>query len=116
MTTTTPGAAPHTPTSEEFRQAHGSAEFAELRSTIRSFAFPVTALGLAWFGLYIALAMYAPGLYGTPVAGNINLGIVLGLLQFLSTFAITWAYVRYADRNIEPRSSALRERLENPHA
>lgn len=116
MTPTTPGAAPRTPTSEEFQRAHGSAEFAALRSTIRSFTFPVTTLGLAWFGLYIALAMYAPGLYGTPVAGNINLGIVLGLLQFLSTFAITWAYVRYADRTIEPLSSALRERLENPHA
>ncbi|KQB84904.1 DUF485 domain-containing protein [Corynebacterium oculi] len=115
MTTATSGAAPHTPTSEEFRRAQQSPEFLELRSKIRSFTFPITIAGLTWFVLYIVLAMYAPSLYATPVIGNINLGIVLGLLQFLTTFLITWAYVRYAERQIEPRSSALRESLEQPH-
>lgn len=116
MTTATSGAAPHTPTSEEFHRAQQSPEFQELRSKIRSFTFPITVAGLVWFALYIVLAMYAPGLYATPVVGNINLGIVLGLLQFATTFLITWAYVRYADRHIEPRSSALRESLEHPQA
>ncbi|KQB84840.1 DUF485 domain-containing protein [Corynebacterium lowii] len=114
MTVTTPGATPHTPTSEEFIEAQRSPEFQELRHAIRSFTFPLTIAGIVWFTAYISLAMYAPELYGMRLVGNINLGIVLGLGQFLSTFLITWAYVRYAERNIEPRSSALRHRLENP--
>ena len=43
---------------------------------------------------------------------NITLGLVLGLLQFVTTFAITAAYVRFANRTLDPRSTALRERLE----
>ncbi|MBC3184983.1 DUF485 domain-containing protein, partial [Corynebacterium sp. zg-331] len=102
---TTSGVAPHTPTSKEFRRAQQSPEFRELRSAIRSFTFPVTVAGLVWFALYIVMAMYTPGLYAIPVAGNINLGIVLGLLQFISTFLITWAYVRLPSFSGHPIST-----------
>jgi uncharacterized membrane protein (DUF485 family) len=37
---------------------------------------------------------------------------VFGLLQFLTTFAITWIYVVYANKNIEPQSAAIREAME----
>ncbi|GAA4960433.1 hypothetical protein GCM10023238_29450 [Streptomyces heliomycini] len=31
-----------------------------------------------------------------PVAGAVNLGMLAGLGQFLTTFLLTWAYVRHA--------------------
>jgi uncharacterized membrane protein (DUF485 family) len=44
--------------------------------------------------------------------GNINVGLIFGLLQFVSTFAITTMYVRWADREFDPRADVLRERIE----
>ena len=102
----------HTPTPEEFVEAQASPEFQELRKKQRGFAFPVTVAALVWFAVYVLLAMFAPGLYANKVWGNINVGIILGLLQFVTTFAITYAYVKFADREIEPRTAALRDRLE----
>ncbi|MGO3510032.1 MAG: DUF485 domain-containing protein, partial [Glutamicibacter arilaitensis] len=42
----------------------------------------------------------------------INMGIVLGLLQFVSTFAITAAYVSFSNKKLDPKASKIRERLE----
>ena len=102
----------HTPTAEEFIATQESAEFQELRSKRRSFTFPITIAALVWFIAYVILAMFAPDLYANKVWGNINLGLILGLLQFVTTFVITYAYVKDADRELEPRAEAIRDRLE----
>jgi uncharacterized membrane protein (DUF485 family) len=52
----------------------------------------------------------------TKVVGNFNIGIIFGLLQFVSTFAITMWYVRWADREFDPTADALRERIEGGDA
>jgi len=44
--------------------------------------------------------------------GNITVGLIFGLLQFVSTFAITWWYVRFTARRFDPLSEQLREELE----
>ena len=49
---------------------------------------------------------------GTEIGGGFTIGIVFGLLQFLTTFVITWVYVRYANKNIEPQAAAIREAME----
>jgi uncharacterized membrane protein (DUF485 family) len=46
------------------------------------------------------------------LAGNITVGLVIGLLQFVSTFAITTVYVRYANRRLDPAGAKLREMIE----
>lgn len=102
----------HTPTAEEFIAAQKSPEFQELRSKQRGFTFPLAILGIAWFVVYVLLAMYAPNFIAAKVFGNVNVGILMGIGQFVTTFAITWAYVKYADKNLEPRSRAIREALE----
>lgn len=102
----------HTPTAEEFITAQSSPEFQELRSKQRGFTFPLAIFGIAWFVIYVLLAMYAPTFMSTRVFGNVNIAILLGVAQFVTTFAITWAYVKYADKNLEPRSRAIRESLE----
>ncbi|MEO6880171.1 MAG: DUF485 domain-containing protein, partial [Mycobacteriaceae bacterium] len=39
-------------------------------------------------------------------------GLLFGLGQFVSTFVITGLYVRFANKEIDPRSEALRAKLE----
>ena len=37
---------------------------------------------------------------------------MFGLLQFVSTFLITFLYVRFADRKLDPLASQLRSEIE----
>jgi uncharacterized membrane protein (DUF485 family) len=46
------------------------------------------------------------------VWGDINIGLIIGLGQFLSTFLITFLYVRFANRELDPRAEAIRNELE----
>jgi len=89
-----------------------SPEFDQLRSKFRKFVFPLTALFLAWYFLYVLLSSFAVDFMSTKVFGEINVGLIFGLLQFVSTFAITIIYVRWADRHFDPAAEALRERVE----
>lgn len=91
-----------------------SPEFRELRARFRRFVFPMTVLFLAWYFTYVLLAAYAPGFMGIGIVGDINVGLVLGLGQFLSTFVITWLYVRWADRKFDTSAAELRARIEGP--
>lgn len=88
-------------------------EFQELRRRLRRFVFPMTALFLTWYLLYVLMATYAVGFMSIKLWGNINVGLVFGLLQFVSTFAITAAYVRFADRKLDPLSAQMRGEIES---
>jgi uncharacterized membrane protein (DUF485 family) len=48
----------------------------------------------------------------TKVWGNINLGLILGLGQFLTTFLITGLYIRFAHRELDPRAEAIRNEMD----
>ncbi len=96
----------------DFPAAQRSPEFQELRKTHRGFVFPLAVVFLVWYLLYVVLAMYVPQLFAIQVVGNVNLGVILGLLQFVTTFAITGAYVSFANRKLDPKATAIRERLE----
>ena len=93
-------------------QVQQSADFVELKRRLRRFVFPMTLAFLGWYLLYVVLADYAHGFMSTKLWGNINVGLVLGLLQFASTFLITFLYVRHADRELDPLATEIRERLE----
>ena len=95
-----------------YEEVQDSDEFVELRRRFRRFVFPLTAGFLAWYFLYAVLSAYAHDFMATKVVGNINIGVVFGLLQFVSTFVITTWYVRWADREFDPTADALRERIE----
>ncbi|MFI9365717.1 DUF485 domain-containing protein [Kitasatospora sp. NPDC053057] len=100
---------PITTTATEVQLIDDSEEFRTLRRSFRSFAFPVTIGFVLWYLLYVLLSCYAPGLMGTRVLGHINVALVLGLLQFVTTFVIAGWYARYADRRIDPPAAAIRE-------
>ncbi|GAP79817.1 MULTISPECIES: DUF485 domain-containing protein [Brachybacterium] len=109
-----PGAAP-SPTPEQFQAVQKSEEFGRLRSSFRSFAIPMTIAFLVWYFAYVLLSTYAEGLMSTPVLGNLNLGLLMGISQFLMTFLITWLYIRHANRNLDPIAEKLRDELEGEH-
>ena len=89
--------------------------FAELRRRFRSFVLPVTVGFLAWYFLYVLLANYAQDFMSTKLVGNINVALVFGLLQFVSTFAIAWWYARRASRDFDPIADELRHEFEAAH-
>jgi uncharacterized membrane protein (DUF485 family) len=99
-------------TPEEYLAAQSSPEFIELKRRFRRFAFPMTVAFLTWYLAYVLLSTYAPDFMATPVIGDVNLGILLGLAQFVSTFVITHLYVWHADRWTDPIADEMRERLE----
>jgi uncharacterized membrane protein (DUF485 family) len=102
-------AAPAVPTgAPDFTAIHDSAEFAALRRRFRWFVFPVTALFFLWYLTYVLLAAYARGFMSQRLFGLVTVGLVFGLLQFVSTAVITVAYVRYARRHLDPRAAAIR--------
>lgn len=96
---------------DRFIAVQQSPEFAELRKKFRGFVFPITAFFLAWYFLFVLLSIYAPGFMGTKVLGNINIGLLMGLGQFVTTFAITFIYARWANREFDPRADAIGARL-----
>lgn len=89
-----------------------SAEFSELRRRLRNFVFPMTVAFLLWYLLYVLLSDYAHEFMGTKVIGNINIGLIFGLLQFVSTFVITSMYVRHANKKLDPISEKIRNDVE----
>ena len=79
-----------------------SPEFQKLRRTHRSFVFPVLAVCLAWYFVYVLLASYAHDFMSTRVFGSINVAMLLGLAQVVTTFAVTMWYVRFAGKHFDP--------------
>ena len=114
MSSTTPGAGAATPPPDiDFMRAQQDPRFQRLRRSQRRFIFPMTLVFLVWYLAYALTAMYAPEFMSQRVFGYVNVGIVWGLLQFLSTFVITGCYVVYANRVLDPQAVALREEMES---
>ncbi|MEV5958713.1 DUF485 domain-containing protein [Streptomyces sp. NPDC051987] len=79
-----------------YLEVQRSAAFQEVRSRYRRFVVPGVAVFLTWYVAYVVTAVTAPGLMARPVAGAVNVAMVAGLGQFLTTFLLTWAYARHA--------------------
>jgi uncharacterized membrane protein (DUF485 family) len=88
-------------------------DFDALRRSYRNFAFPATIAFMAWYITYVIANNWARGFMDTQVIGNINVAVVFGLLQFLSTFLIAYLYARHANRALDPLATRLRERFES---
>ena len=95
-----------------YRDVQLSPDFSELRRRFRRFVFPMTGLFLVWYFVYVLLADYAHGFMSHKVGGNITVALLFGLGQFVSTFAITMIYVRWADKEIDPAAEQMRTLIE----
>ena len=113
MSTTPHHGAPDSPVGvDPYIRLQQTEEFQELRTRFRRFVFPMTAFFLAWYFLYVLAAIFAPEFMSRRVVGSINIGLIFGLLQFVTTFAITFTYARWANREFDPRAEALGQRME----
>ncbi|RSM47731.1 DUF485 domain-containing protein [Actinoplanes sp. ATCC 53533] len=99
-----------TPT-EKYLEVQASDEFAQLRRRLRNFVFPMTVAFFLWYALYVLLSAYARGFMSVKLIGNINVALLLGLLQFVSTFLIAWYYSRFAAKQIDPIADKIRDEL-----
>lgn len=97
----------HDHVTDVYDAMHKSADFQELRKRYRSFAVPWTVAFVAWYGLYVIMSNWATEFMDTRVVGNINVALIFGLLQFLSTFAIAALYARHAQRRFDPLAAKL---------
>jgi uncharacterized membrane protein (DUF485 family) len=104
---------PPSHTSQQFLDMQASPEFQELRTRLRRFVFPMTAFFLVWYATYVLLGAFAHDFMAIEVFGNVNVGLLIGLGQFLTTFIITGMYVRFANRELDPRAAAIRTEMED---
>jgi len=91
-------AARHDPVYDELVQ---TAEFKELRRRMAVFLIPATAVFLGWYLLYVLMSNWAHDFMSEKVVGHINVALVFGLLQFVSTFVIAWLYARYMNTRVD---------------
>jgi uncharacterized membrane protein (DUF485 family) len=103
---------PDAAASVDFKGVQSTEQFQELRKRHRSFVFPMAVAFLLWYFAYVLLADYGVDFMSTKVWGNINVGLILGLLQFVSTFAITGWYVSYSNRRLDPIAAEIRNEIE----
>ena len=97
---------------QDYLAVRASPEFQELRNMLRRFVFPMSAVFLVWYFAYVLLGAFAHDFMAIKVWGNINVGLLIGLGQFASTFVITGIYVRFASRELDPRTEAIRAKRE----
>lgn len=93
---------------ERYAPVAGHAMFQVLRRRYRRAAALVGTLCLAWYFGYVGLSAFARGFMARPVAGEVNVALLLGVLQFVSTFALAGGYVAYARRRLDPLAGELR--------
>jgi uncharacterized membrane protein (DUF485 family) len=103
---------PRTPREQLYIEVQRSEKFQELRRKFRRFVFPMTAVFLGWYLLYVIASGWARDFMGHKLWGNINVAYVFGLLQFVSTFLIAWLYSRYMNRHVDPRADEIRKEIE----
>jgi uncharacterized membrane protein (DUF485 family) len=92
-----------------YDRLHETAEFTELRRRYRGFVIPATIAFLAWYLLYVVMSNWAPGFMNTQVWGNINVALIFGLLQFVTTFGLAWMYSRYSNAKLDPLARDLEQ-------
>jgi uncharacterized membrane protein (DUF485 family) len=97
---------------ELYNRIAQESDFIELRRRYQRFAFPATIGFMVWYLTYIICNNWARDFMDTIVVGNINVALVFGLLQFVSTFAIAYFYARHANKSLDPLATELRDEFE----
>lgn len=105
---------PHDPMQEQaarhdpiYDHLHQEPDFVELRRRYRSFVFPATVAFLVWYLLYVVMSNWAHDFMSTEIVGHINVALVFGLLQFLTTFLLAWLYSRFSNAQLDPLARKL---------
>lgn len=100
------------PSGIDYIAVEDSAAFKRLKRSRRSFVFPLAAAFLIWYFVYVLLSSFAIEFMLQKVWGDITVGLLFGLGQFVTTFVITMAYVSFANRKLDPQAERIRAQLE----
>ena len=90
-----------------------SAEFKELVEERRKFLVPATIVFLVGAIGYLLLAAFVPSVMSWQIVDGLTFAWVAAVSQVLLTWVLTWAYLRKADHDLEPReqrAAAVAER------
>ncbi|WP_159940334.1 MULTISPECIES: DUF485 domain-containing protein [unclassified Nocardiopsis] len=96
---------------EAYVAMHSDPRFVELKKRLYSFVFPMSIAFMAWYLLYVLMSAFGRGFMGTVLFGNVNVALVFGILQFVSTFGIAVLYTNYARRKLDAEAVELRDEL-----
>jgi uncharacterized membrane protein (DUF485 family) len=96
----------------DYQEVERSRKFTLLKRRHRRFVFPLALAFLVWYFVYVLLADYAHDFMATKAIGNVTVGLLFGLGQFVTTFAITTWYVSFANRKLDPLADEVRSELE----
>ena len=71
-------------------------------------ALALTAAMLVVYFGFILLIAFAKDFMGRTITDGLTVGMALGVLVILATWALTWTYVLWANRVYEPALARLR--------
>jgi uncharacterized membrane protein (DUF485 family) len=87
-----------------------SPEFRELTARRHRTIALLATITFVTFGVYLGLAVFATGFMGTTVLGGVPIAWFAAMSQVLLTWAVTWTYLRKADRVFAPLEQRVAER------
>ena len=90
-----------------YDRLHATEEFTELKRRHNGFVLPTTIAFLVWYLLYVVMSNWAHDFMSIKIVGNINVALIFGLLQFATTFLITWLYARHMAAHVDPLAREL---------
>ncbi len=101
------------PSEEAIIAMHGDPRFLSLKKSLYSFIFPMSIAFMAWYLLYVLMSAFARDFMSISLFGNVNVALVFGLLQFVTTFSIAILYSSYSRKRLDTAAAVVREALES---
>lgn len=65
---------------------------------------------------YLLLSAYARDFMSVQIIDSVNVALVLGIGQFLSTFVLAWAFGRFSELTLDPLAEEIREQARDEEA
>lgn len=103
---------PRKPVMSVFEQLQTDQGLQRLRAARRRPVFAVAGAVVALYVLNALLAGEARGFMAVQVAGPLNIGLILSLIQCVTTVLAVWWYTRHARTFLDPDGRRLRARFE----
>ena len=95
----------------DWGRIESSEEFRALTARRHRFIAIAAAVTFGAFAIYLALAVFATGLMGTTI-GGVPIAWPAAMSQVFVTWAVTWTYLRKADREFAPLEQRVIERAQ----
>ncbi|MFE6386062.1 DUF485 domain-containing protein [Nocardiopsis dassonvillei] len=100
------------PSEEAVIAMHSDPRFLHLKKSLYRFIFPMSVAFMVWYLLYVLMSAFARDIMSTQLFGNVNVALVFGVLQFVTTFGIAILYSSYSRKRLDTAAAEVREALE----